>query len=120
MRDPSTGSGSSSDVLRSLILCQGSERIVISTVVKRWESQEGGVRELALDNLVGAKVGNIVGMFLKMYICICVRHCVSWMKTVLILAPLYGSPWLASLSFSFFIYKLIVIIQEIYIRKTFF
>lgn len=30
----------------------------------------GRLRELALDNLIGAKVGNILGMFVKMYICL--------------------------------------------------
>lgn len=35
----------------------------------------------ALDNYIGTEVGNIVGMSVKMYICICMRQCVSWMRT---------------------------------------
>lgn len=75
---------------------------------------------MAHDNLLGAEVGNIVGVSVEMYICICMRQCVIWMETnVWIPAVHHVSLWLASLNFSFFIYKLLIMIQEINIYKRF-
>lgn len=35
----------------------------------------------ALNNSIGTEVGNIVGVSVKMYVCICMRQYVSWMRT---------------------------------------
>ena len=34
-----------------------------------------------LENLVGAKIGNRADVSAEIYLCICMRQCVSWMKT---------------------------------------